>query len=93
MTFPLKKGNRKKQAPGTWWLRMCNDDDKVVMVKCPACSSIAALLPPEVVEGEPLGHDVAADGTVTPSADCPNDECEFHEMVTLEDWVPHAASD
>jgi hypothetical protein len=29
-------------------------------------------------------HEIAADGTVTPSVEC--FECDWHETITLEDW-------
>lgn len=32
------------------------------------------------------GHEIAADGTVSPSALCPFDGCDFHEFVRLLDW-------
>ena len=32
-------------------------------------------------------HAIAEDGTVTPSLDCPEDGCAFHEFVKLEGWV------
>ena len=31
-------------------------------------------------------HEIADDGTVTPSVVCPDSECGFHEMIVLEDW-------
>lgn len=33
-----------------------------------------------------LYHDIAADGTVWPSVDCPTPECDFHTNVKLEGW-------
>ena len=33
-------------------------------------------------------HEIAADGTVTPSLACPTDLCNFHESVRLVDWTP-----
>jgi hypothetical protein len=44
-----------------------------VFVTCPGCG----------IEGR-LDHDVAADGKVSPSLDCPS--CEFHAFVVLADW-------
>ena len=35
-------------------------------------------------EGLPLDHDIASDGRVSPSLDCPL--CEYHEFVELADW-------
>ena len=31
-------------------------------------------------------HDIAGDGTVTPSIVCPVDGCEFHDFVRLSGW-------
>lgn len=44
-----------------------------VFVTCPGCGLKAS-----------LDHDVADDGKVSPSLDCP--ECEFHAHVTLAGW-------
>ena len=33
-------------------------------------------------------HEIAPDGTVTPSVVCPEDECDWHEMVRLDGWEP-----
>ncbi len=32
-------------------------------------------------------HDIARDGTVTPSADCPRDGCDFHDSLKLGGWI------
>lgn len=32
------------------------------------------------------GHEIADDGIVTPSVQCPEPGCDFHEMVVLEGW-------
>jgi len=55
--------------PKTHWKKVGSE----VVVTCPGCNLKAY-----------LDHDVAADGTVTPSLDCP--ECSFHEHVKLEGW-------
>jgi len=44
-------------------------------IGCPICGCHAA-----------LDHDVADDGTVTPSLVCPQDDCSFHDWGILEDW-------
>lgn len=31
------------------------------------------------------GHEIDAHGNVTPSVVCP--DCDFHETITLEDWI------
>lgn len=45
-----------------------------VVICCQGCGFVAR-----------LPHEVAADGTVTPSVVCPK-PCGFHDMVKLEGW-------
>jgi hypothetical protein len=59
-------------APLSW--RLVGSDDQV-MVKC-AKGHLAS-----------LDHEIAADGTVTPSLGCPTEGCDWHEMVRLKDWA------
>jgi hypothetical protein len=33
-------------------------------------------------------HEIADDGTVTPSVQCFEPGCDFHENIVLEDWQP-----
>jgi hypothetical protein len=33
-----------------------------------------------------IDHDIAKDGTVTPSVVCPNGNCAFHDYVRLDGW-------
>jgi hypothetical protein len=33
-------------------------------------------------------HEIAADGTVTPSVVCTESGCDFHDFVRLEGWAP-----
>ena len=40
-----------------------------------------------------LDHEIADDGKVTPSLDCPADRCNFHEFVRLVDWEPAEIGD
>lgn len=37
------------------------------------------------------GHQIADDGTVTPSVVCPGVGCDFHEHVKLDGWEARAA--
>lgn len=62
--------------PGSWKLIM-QDSRMVVRVACPGCG----------VKGTLLDHEIAPDGTVSPSLLCP-DACGFHEEVQLEGWNP-----
>ncbi len=36
--------------------------------------------------GSLSGHDIAQDGTVSPSVVCPEDGCDFHEFIKLKGW-------
>jgi hypothetical protein len=60
---------------GEWRLWQQHDAVRVV-VCCPDCGEVAE-----------LDHEVSANGTVSPSLDCPNMRCKFHESGRLEDWV------
>jgi len=48
----------------------------LIYVQCPQCNYCAA-----------LQHEIAPDGTVTPSVECPSG-CGFHTNVRLTGWVP-----
>ncbi len=76
--FVIFKGNIKEQAAGTWWLWMPHSEglSSRVCIKCPKCGRIGM-----------LDHDVADDGTVSPSLDCPSEGCAFHEHVKLRGWT------
>ena len=50
----------------------------VALVKCPGCG-VDSILSGKV-------HQVAPDGTVSPSYLCPHKPCTFHEWVRLEGW-------
>ena len=59
----------------TEWKRITLDGQETARVTCPECKHEAI-----------LDHEIAADGTVTPSLDCPTDGCGFHEHVVLAGW-------
>ena len=74
----LKRGNPRKH-PGTWAPCRTKEGLKAI-ISCPLCGRASF-----------LGHEIRADGTVHPSVvHAPEDGCEFHEFVTLEDWEPDA---
>ena len=52
------------------------DGKLTARVACPLCGLTAI-----------LDHEIAADGTVTPSLLCSQAGCGFHEMVVLEAWA------
>lgn len=51
---------------------------------CPRCGLVATLAKRRPEHGR--GHDVAADGAVSPSLVCPFPPCTWHVFVQLEDW-------
>lgn len=70
----FQRVNWRKQAlasPSSWW--KSNDE---IWAVCP--NGHAAWL---------SEHEIAhSDGAVTPSVVCPEDGCDFHDMVRLVDW-------
>lgn len=69
------KSTNRHGGPGQWWPW---PTAKRVTVWCPDCGNAAT-----------LDHDIADDGTVSPSLVCPHvkhDACGFHEFVKLEGW-------
>lgn len=65
-------GTPVSEPPGPWWALT----GETVTVCCPAGHTGL------------LDHDVAADGTVTPSLVCPGDGCTWHVNARLEGWKP-----
>jgi uncharacterized Zn finger protein (UPF0148 family) len=57
------------------WAEVLLDGKRTVKVQCPHCGTWAY-----------LDHEIAPDGTVTPSACCPVEGCEFHEDIRLDGW-------
>ena len=61
-------------CPGTWQ-RAGGDGVRTAIVSCPKCGGSVSL----------SRHEIAQDGSVSPSLVCPYD-CDFHEFVKLEGW-------
>ena len=61
---------------GSWW----RWSGEYVSIKCPQCGQCATLRKPDG------GHDIAVDGTVSPSVVCPYAPCAWHVHVKLQDW-------
>jgi hypothetical protein len=75
MSVTIRPGQGGQISRGEW--RLLKARGKLsAMVRCPKCGLEASL----------LDHEIAADGTVTPSMQCPKDGCDFHETVLLEGW-------
>ena len=62
--------------PGTWRFWDSGPRGKTAAFVCPICGTLAML----------IDHEIAPDGTVTPSVVCPTEGCDFHEFVRLEGW-------
>jgi hypothetical protein len=60
---------------GLGWRPVKHDDIPTAMLQC--SNGHRALL---------STHQIAADGTVTPSAVCPYEGCNFHEWIRLAGW-------
>lgn len=58
--------------PGTWKALQIPNSKKATFT-CPNCQQLGTL----------VDHDIADDGTVTPSVVC---DCGFHEWIKLEGW-------
>lgn len=63
---------------GEWMLTWLGEDTWQVRLRCPGCGTTASL----------EDHEIADDGTVTPSLVCQNEGCGFHENVQLSGWEP-----
>lgn len=59
------------KKPGTW---MPTDNGKAV-ISCPKCGQFGS-----------LDHEIASDGTVTPSLVCTTKDCGFHDWGKLIGW-------
>lgn len=62
-------------APGTW-KRLRVGTVKSASINCPLCGEMGLL----------TDHTIKENGDVEPSVVCPNEECTFHEYVTLVGW-------
>lgn len=72
----------KGRGRGEWWLLIDERNGEKVLsasIHCPHCDFKYY-----------LDHEIASDGTVTPSVQCPTPGCAFHDHVRLEGW-PHGA--
>jgi hypothetical protein len=81
MALTIKRNTDKESWPekGAYrvWVRP-NDGRQIPNLCCPKCGEVASM----------ASHTVADDGSVTPSAICPNNDCDFHEYIKLDDWRP-----
>ena len=74
MNLPHGLPHHPESAAPCWGTSLSDDGWKVI-VKC-GNGHVASL----------ALHEIALDGTVTPSLDCPEDGCNWHHHVVLESW-------
>ena len=60
------------------WQPITSDGKKTALIYCPKCGDFKASLAGT--------HEIAKDGTVTPSLICGAETCDFHEHIKLQDW-------
>lgn len=67
-----------QKAPHPGWHHVILDGKTIAVNYCPKC----------LKRGDLDEHQIAEDGTVTPSVVCPHEPCDFHDHVRLEGWEP-----
>lgn len=82
MSIP-KMVTAAQQAPYWYMFIFPPPDDNVVVIVCP--NNHHSRLNRASRDG---GHKIDAQGNVTPSCICGETGCNFHETVTLSDYVP-----
>lgn len=63
---------------GVWRGARRDGGPRTANLSCMGCGQPASL----------TGHEIASDGTVTPSVVCPYEDCDFHDYVRLIGWTP-----
>ncbi len=80
MSVGIRKAiDETNPQPGEWYARGGPPAFQHALVRCPGCGGESTL--------SKRVHDVAPDGSVTPSYVCPFPPCTFHEWVRLEGWT------
>jgi predicted RNA-binding Zn-ribbon protein involved in translation (DUF1610 family) len=75
VTQSYRQNNDHK--PGTW-KGLLTPEGRKASFTCPKCGQLGSL----------ADHNIAPDGTVSPSVVCPTAGCDFHEFIRLEGWTP-----
>lgn len=75
ISVPYLPLSERKKAPGWWPTPQDNRGSRSVWFRCPN-GHVGTL----------WVHEIAPDGTVSPSVACPNPECSFHDSIRLENW-------
>lgn len=77
MTHVLFRSTRSDPLQvGGWWPLQDSERGRSAVVRCPVCKECATL----------TAHEISEDGIVSPSLQCPHNDCTFHEFVRLEGW-------
>lgn len=71
-TYPQDDNHRR----GTW-KELNTPTARSASFTCPLCGQTGLL----------IDHQIAPDGTVSPSVVCSHEECTFHEFIQLEGWA------
>lgn len=70
--------NRDDCAPGQWYPVQRDGGGTTANICCPECGRFSH-----------LRHQIAEDGSVSPSVVCPyTEDCGWHVFVILEGWKP-----
>lgn len=77
MTYEFARAFDRDEMSKGEWFPVTADGRLTARVTCPDCGTVAT-----------LDHDILADGTVTPSPECPVTACGFHEQGRLLEWQP-----
>lgn len=72
-----KRGEARWGERGSWFPVTKSSGRRSAIIVCPGCG-----------RAQSLDHEIAVDGTVTPSLQCAFDSCAFHEWVRLDGWEP-----
>jgi hypothetical protein len=67
--------------PNGTWRAIKRDGVAAANFCCPLCGFRAGL-------GHGSNHEIASDGSVSPSVVCDGEGCTFHEYIKLEGWQP-----
>ncbi len=66
------------QGKNTWWFNVLTGGRKIAITRC-SNGHVGSL----------EDHEIAPDGTVSPSVVCQVEGCDFHDYIKLEDYEKH----
>jgi hypothetical protein len=65
------------------WKKVLLDGQPAIRMQCPSCRVVGRL---HLSAADSVGHQVNVAGQVMPAVVCGNNDCDFHDHVTLEGW-------